>query len=257
MLITWCVVIGGVLLVVMVAGVAYRLGVRSAVASATALRDQERLLADLAHDLRTPVSALLALAEAALTNPDQRVELLSRTVKLSRRMGAVIDGVLMHARLTAGVIPLAKEPVWLDQLVSTVVEETPAGGAQVTVTAAPTRVAADPVLVRRAVGNLLDNALRHGRLEGRPATVQVTVTRGRVIVADQGPGIDPSLAAGMFDRFAGSGRSTGRGLSIVRWVVHAHGGTLRLLDSGGSGAIFEIGIPAMSATERVAAVQSR
>lgn len=257
MLITWCVVIGGVLFVVMIAGVAYRLGARSAVASAATLRDRERLLADLAHDLRTPVSALRALAEAALANPDQHAELLPRTVKLSRQMGAVIDGVLMHARLTAGVTSLAKEPVWLDQLVATVVEETPADGAQVTVTAAPTRVAADPALVRRAVGNLLDNALRHGRLEGRPATVQVTVTHGRVIVADQGPGIDPSLAARMFDRFAGSGRSTGLGLSIVRWVVQAHGGTLRLLDSGGSGTIFEIALPAVPVTERIPAVQFR
>jgi signal transduction histidine kinase len=87
--------------------------------------------------------------------------------------------------------------------------------------------------------------------------VQVTVTHGRVIVADQGPGIDPSLAARMFDRFAGSGRSTGLGLSIVRWVVHAHGGTLRLLDSGGSGTIFEIALPALSVTERIPAVQFR
>jgi signal transduction histidine kinase len=151
----------------------------------------------------------------------------------------------MRARLAAGVEQLAIEPVWLDQLVATVVEETPANGAEVTVTTAPTKVAADPALVQRAIGNLLDNALRHGRVEGKPAVVQVTVAGGRVIVADHGPGIDPSAARETFERFSGSGSSTGLGLAIVRWVAQAHGGTLRVYNADGGGAIFEMSLPSV------------
>jgi signal transduction histidine kinase len=234
---------GGVLLLGVVGAAAYWLGLRAIRPAATALEHQEALLADTAHDLRTPVAGLRALAEAALANPTQRTELLPRVVELSRRMGTIIDGVLMRARLAAGVEQLALEPVWLDQLVATVVEETPANGAEVTVTTAPTKVSADPALVQRAIGNLLDNALRHGRVEGKPAVVQVTVAGGRVIVADHGPGIDPSAARQTFERFAGSGASTGLGLAIVRWVAQAHGGTLRVYNADGGGAIFEMSLP--------------
>ena len=241
---TLFVLIGGFLVLGAIGAASYRLAVRSIRPAAVALEQQEVLLADTAHDLRTPVAALRALAEAAVANPGERAELLPRTVDLARRMGTIIEGVLMRARLAAGVEPLAIEPVWLDQLVAAVVEETPAGGATVTVTTAPTKVNADPTLVQRAVANLLNNALRHGRVEGKPAVVQVTVAGGRVIVADQGPGIDPALAKQTFDRFSSAGGSTGLGLSIVRWVAQAHGGTLRVFNSDGGGAIFEMSLPA-------------
>lgn len=234
---------GGLLMLGAVGAGTFWLGVLAIRPAANALEQQEVLLADTAHDLRTPVAGLRALAEAALANPGQRTELLPRVVELSRRMGTIIDGVLMRARLAAGVEQLAIEPVWLDQLVATVVEETPVNGAEVTVTTAPTKVAADPALVQRAIGNLLDNALRHGRVEGKPAVVQVTVAGGRVIVADHGPGIDPSAARETFERFSSSGTSTGLGLAIVRWVAQAHGGTLRVYNADGGGAIFEMSLP--------------
>ena len=240
---TLYVLLGGLLFLGVMGTASYLLVVRAIRPAAGALEQQEVLLADTAHDLRTPVAALRALAEAALANPGERAELLPRTVDLARRMGTIIEGVLMRARLAAGVEPLAIEPVWLDQLVATVVEETPADGATVTVTTAPTKVNADPALVQRAVGNLLNNALRHGRVEGEPAVVQVTVAGGRVIVADHGPGIDPALARKTFDRFSSAGGSTGLGLSIVRWVAQAHGGTLRVYNQDGGGAIFEMSLP--------------
>ncbi|MCM4081119.1 sensor histidine kinase [Paractinoplanes hotanensis] len=237
-------VAGGALLLVVI-GVAGRLlAARALRPVAAALEQQEVLLADTAHDLRTPVAALRALAEAALLNPGHRAELLPRTVELAQRMGTIIDGVLIRARLAAGVQTLEREPVWLDQLVSTVVDETPAEGAQVTVTTAPSRVVADAALVRRAIGNLLDNALRHGRVPGQAAIVHITVAGGRVMVADHGPGIDPELADAAFDRFHSTGGSSGLGLSIVRWVAEAHGGVLRVYNAEEGGAIFELALPA-------------
>ncbi|GAA3924580.1 sensor histidine kinase [Actinoplanes auranticolor] len=237
-------VAGGCLLLLALAATGvHQLSVRAVRPAVTALEQQETLLADTAHDLRTPVAALRALAESALLNPDQRTALLPRTVDLAQRMGTIIDGVLIRARLAAGVEPLRREPIWLDQLVSTVVDETPAEGARVTVTTAPTWVEADPALVRRAIGNLLDNALRHGRTPGQAAVVHITVAGGRVIVADHGPGIDPALAAATFDRFTSTGGSSGLGLSIVRWVAQAHGGTLRVYNADEGGAIFEMALP--------------
>ncbi|WP_203861625.1 sensor histidine kinase [Plantactinospora mayteni] len=211
--------------------------------AAAALEQQEVLLADTAHDLRTPVAALRALAETALEHPTQRADLLPRTVQLAVRMGSIIDGLLVRARLAAGVEQLAIQPVWLDQLVTTMVEETPTDGAQVTVTAAPTKVDVDPVLMQRAVGNLLNNALRHGRRPGDSAIVHITVAGGRLMVADHGPGIDAAMAQEKFDRFNSGGGSNGLGLSIVRWVAQAHGGVLRVYNAEEGGAIFELVLP--------------
>jgi len=214
--------------------------------AAAALEQQEVLLAETAHDLRTPVAALRALAETALRNPTQRAELLPRTVRLAARMGGIIDGLLVRARLAAGVERLAVQPVWLDQLVTGVVEETPHDGAEVTVTAAPCKVMIDPTLVQRAIGNLLDNALRYGRQPDQKAIVHLTVANGRVTVADHGPGIDGRLAEGLFDRFrtgSGSAGSSGLGLSIVRWVAEAHGGMLSVYNAEDAGAIFELALP--------------
>ena len=234
---------GSVLFLAVVAAAGYLLTVRALRPVIAALEQQEVLLADTAHDLRTPVAALRALAETALQQPDQRTELLPRTVDLARRMGSIIDGVLVRARLAAGVETLAIEPLWLDQLVGTVVEETVDSGADITVTTAPTKVRADADLVRRAIGNLLDNALRHGRKPGQPAIVHITVAGGRVTVADHGPGIDAAMAEERFERFHSSGGSSGLGLSIVRWVAQAHGGTLRVYNAEVGGAIFELELP--------------
>ncbi|WP_433730159.1 sensor histidine kinase [Actinoplanes sp. CA-051413] len=235
---------GSVLFLAAVAAAGYLLTVRAVRPATAALEQQEVLLADTAHDLRTPVAALRALAETALLQPAQRTELLPRTVDLARRMGSIIDGVLIRARLAAGVETLTIQPLWLDQLVSTVVEETVDDGADITVTTAPTKVSADADLVRRAIDNLLDNALRHGRVPGQPAIVHITVAGGRVTVADHGPGIDAALAEESFERFKSSGGSSGLGLSIVRWVAQAHGGTLRVYNAVEGGAIFELELPA-------------
>jgi two-component system OmpR family sensor kinase len=209
-----------------------------------ALEQQEVLLAETAHDLRTPVAALRALAETAAQDPQQRAELLPRTVRLAGRMGDIIDGLLVRARLAAGVEHLTMQPVWLDQLVAGVVEDMPPGSARISVVTAPTKVRADPALLQRAIGNLLDNAMRHGRAPGAAqAIVTVTVADGRVTVADQGPGIDPAIGEDMFERFSSGGGSSGLGLSIVRWVALSHGGDLQVYNADEGGAIFEFRIP--------------
>lgn len=242
------IVLGGCILLVAGAAIAGNaIAGRSIRPAAAALEQQETLLAETAHDLRTPVAALSALAETAAADPAQSSELLERTVRLAGRMGDIIDGLLVRARLAAGVEELTIQPVYLDQLVGGVIEETDPEGASVTLVAAPTKVNADPTLLRRAIGNLVVNALRHGRGPGERAVVTVTVANGRVTVADRGPGIDAAQARQMFERFTSSGGSSGLGLSIVRWVAEAHGGTLSVYNADEGGAIFEFALP-VSAT---------
>jgi signal transduction histidine kinase len=241
-LVLW-VVVGATVLVGSLALAGHLLSARAIRPAVAALEQQEVLLAETAHDLRTPVAALRALAETALRNPTQRGDLLPRTVRLASRMGSIIDGLLVRARLAAGVERLAVQPVWLDQLVAGVVEETPTDGASVTLTAAPCKVMVDPTLMQRAIGNLLDNALRYGRQPNEPAIVHITVANGRVTVADHGPGVDGEFADEAFDRFRTGSGSSGLGLSIVRWVAWAHGGTLSVYNAEETGAIFELALP--------------
>ena len=243
-LVLW-VVVGAAVLIGSLALAGHLLSARAIRPAVAALEQQEVLLAETAHDLRTPVAALRALAETALRNPTQRGDLLPRTVRLASRMGSIIDGLLVRARLAAGVERLAVQPVWLDQLVAGVVEETPADGASVTLTAAPCKVMVDPTLLQRAIGNLLDNALRYGRQPNQPAIVHITVANGRVTVADHGPGVDGDFADEAFDRFRTGSGSSGLGLSIVRWVAWAHGGTLSVYNAEDAGAIFELALPAV------------
>jgi len=239
----WWVVGSLVALVGVVGAGAHVLSGRVIRPSAAALAQQEVLLAETAHDLRTPVAALRSLAEGAQANPARAPDLVPRVVGLAARMGGIIDGLLVRARLAAGVERLAIQPVWLDQLVTTTIEETPDHGANVTVVAAPTMVHADPALLQRAISNLLDNAIKYGHQPGVSAVVHVTVAGGTVTVSDRGPGIDAEFAEETFDRFTSTGGSSGLGLSIVRWVAQAHGGRLSVYNADEGGAIFELNLP--------------
>ncbi len=246
--------VGGCAVLVSVSAVVgHLLSGRATLPALTALQQQEAFLADAAHDLRTPAAALRTLAETALRDDGSRTSALERTVRLATRMGDLIDGLLTRARLVAGVGAPANEPLRLDQLVEAVVDElvdeavgdeAPTGGHYVTVQAEPTVVDADPDLLRRAVANLLGNALTHGRTAGLPAEVQLTVTAdGTLTVDDAGPGVPPELAGSLFERFHSGAGSTGLGLSIASWVAHAHGGTLTVGTSPHGGARFTLHLP--------------
>ncbi|MEV6976969.1 HAMP domain-containing sensor histidine kinase [Kitasatospora sp. NPDC093806] len=215
-----------------------------------ALDQQEAFLADAAHDLRTPAASLRLLAETGLRGEADPTEVLERTLRLSTRMGDLVDGLLTRARLMAGVVELDLEPLRLDQLVEAAASDVPAAapasalGHRVTVRTEPVVVLADAVLLRRAVGNLLDNALAHGHAPGEPADIEVTVTAdGTVAVDDAGPGIPPDRVRSLFERFRSGSGSSGLGLSIAAWVAHAHGGSLTVTASARGGARFVLRVP--------------
>ncbi|WP_051836457.1 sensor histidine kinase [Streptomyces sp. NRRL WC-3742] len=210
----------------------------------TALDQQEAFFADAAHDLRTPVASLRVLAETGLRGEAESAEVMRRTLRQSTRMSELVDDLLTRARLMAGAVPLNREPLRLDQLVDTLVADTPTDGHRVSVRAEPVVVLADAGLLRRAVANLLGNALVHGRTPGGTADIEITVASdGTVTVDDAGPGIPPEQARSLFERFHSGSGSSGLGLSIAAWVAHAHGGSLKVTTSSRGGSRFLLRVP--------------
>lgn len=206
--------------------------------AARMLDEQERFLADAAHELRTPLATLRLVTEAGLRSPVDAGRALEDARGLADRMARLVTGLLARARTQTGVTEPEMVPLRLDQLVESIVDEFPS--RHVTLKTTPTVVAGDPDLLGLAVRNLIDNALTHGAR----THVEVTVAGGRVTVRDHGPGLDPSLTADPFDRgVTGPTGHHGIGLAIVRWVAQTHSGAATIAPAHGSGTIATITIP--------------
>ncbi|MGF1666455.1 MAG: sensor histidine kinase [Acidimicrobiia bacterium] len=202
---------------------------RGTAATAAALAQQERLLSDAAHELRTPVARILAVAESGLAGDEPAETALARVVRMGADAGQMVDDMLVLARMDAGREELTRQPLRLDLLA----EEVASGYDDVTVAAVETVVEGDAGLLRRAISNLVRNAVEHGGSD-----VKVTVYPTRVVVTDTGPGVPPEAADLLFERFhsgPGSG-GHGLGLPIVRWIAEAHGGSAGISNRPGGGA---------------------
>jgi signal transduction histidine kinase len=205
-------------------------------AMAADLEDAERqrreLVANVSHELRTPIAAMQALLEnlADGVEPADPATLrvaLAQTERLGRLVATLLD---LH-RLEAGAVPLKPRSFALRPLLEQATRECTLGEERnvrlkVCVQPGDLEVVADPERVHQVVANLLDNAVRHSPSEGR-VWLSAHNGGGSVVleVADEGPGIADEDAQRVFERFQGSG--TGLGLSIARWIVDAHGGTIR------------------------------
>jgi two-component system sensor histidine kinase MprB len=208
---------------------------------------QRRLVADASHELRTPLTAARTnvdlLREGKLPEEEQRRALDEASVELDALTTLVSDLV----ELARGEErKLRVEEVQLDELVEGVVERARSRAPQATFVTSltPTKVHVDPVLLERAVSNLLDNAVKYSP-EGAP--IEVIVREGEVIVADHGPGVAEADLPRIFDRFyrAAASRSkpgAGLGLAIVREAAEAHGGHATVESSAG-GARFKLTLP--------------
>jgi two-component system sensor histidine kinase MprB len=209
---------------------------------------QRRLVADASHELRTPLTAARTnvdlVREGKLPEEEVRHALDEASVELDSLTSLVSDLVEL-ARGEERKLRL--EDVALDDLVSSAVERAKARAPEATFVTSltPVQVRVDPVLVERAVGNLLDNAVKYSP-PGAP--IEVTVREGEVVVADHGPGIAEDDLPRIFDRFyrAATARAkpgAGLGLAIVREAAEAHGGAATA-ESGADGARFRLSLPA-------------
>lgn len=233
-----------------------------AAALSQAEQQRQQLLADVAHELRTPLSVMRSHLEAMLDGvfaltPENLAVAHEETILLGR----LVDDLRTLSLAEAGQLQLNRETVDVGVLVGQAVAAfTPLAEAEgVTLTVmtpsdVPT-LQADPARIRQLLGNLLANALRYAPQStiGAPQVqIQLSHQTGliRVDVTDNGPGLTPEAQAHVFDRFwrADGARSrdqggSGLGLAICRAIVNAHRGRITVNSTPGHGATFSFTIP--------------
>ena len=199
-----------------------------------------QFVADASHELRTPLATLAGYSELARRRPDdpdaQRTA-LAKVEEESARMTALVEDLLLLARLDSGR-PLAREPVDLTQLLLEAVDDArvlaPDHRWRLELPEEVVEVTGDAARLHQVVTNLLTNARRY---TPPGSTVTVSADPGGFSVRDDGPGFPPDLLDRAFERFTrgdeartrtGEQSGLGLGLSLVRAIVAAHGGTVTL-----------------------------
>lgn len=200
--------------------------------------------ADIAHELRTPLSNLLTQTQVTLGQPraleDYREALHSNLEEL-QHLAQMVGDMLLLAKADNGLLQTRREPLLLEAELATLADYfaplAEDGGVSIRVDAAGTLMA-DRLLLRRALSNLIDNALRFTPVGGE---LRLSATPTRIEVANQGAEIPAELRVRLFDRFyrgdparrEGGAEHAGLGLAIARSIVQAHGGSIRCESAGG------------------------
>jgi two-component system OmpR family sensor kinase len=227
-------------------------------------RSEERLrrfVADASHELRTPLTAVRGYADlyraGGLSDPEALETAMSRVGTESRRMGTLVDDLLLLARLDQGR-PVRRERVDLGRIAADAVADARAlePGRQIVAMIDPgIDVAGDEDRLRQVVGNLLANVRVHTPADSPlEVVVRADGPDAELRVVDHGPGIDEAVGSTVFDRFyrEDPGRSrdnggTGLGLSIASALVQAHDGRIWHEATAGGGATFVVRLPLGSA----------
>ncbi len=235
---------------------------RMAVALEEQQRLRRRLMNDIAHELRTPLSVIQAQAEALIDGvfppTPENIRPIHEQVLLLRRL---VDDLRELALAEAGELKMTQEPLDLARIVRHAVEGMRSTAEQknirlvTEIEGAPLEVQGDAQRLEQVLLNLLSNAVRHTP-PGGTITVRAWRKENRVYVQvrDTGPGIPPHQIPHVFERFWRGDQSrsretggTGLGLAIARKWVEAHGGRIWAESPPGEGAIFTFMIPAQGA----------
>jgi two-component system, OmpR family, sensor histidine kinase BaeS len=219
--------------------------------------DRQALLADVTHELRTPLTVISGGIEAMLdgvhaADEDHLAPLLAEVEVMDR----LLEDLRTLSLAQAGALPLHREETDVVALTREVVaaHQARAAAARVTLSATgdePVVTSVDPVRVREIVGNLVTNALRHTPAGGR-VTVGVLADDEEAVltVRDTGEGIEPADLERVFERFhrRSDAGGSGLGLTIVRDLATAHGGTVEAASDGvaGRGSTFVVRLPLRS-----------
>lgn len=211
----------------------------------------------VSHDLRTPVASLIGFAELLRTSEGQlpiesQQEISMRLVRNARKVAQIVDDLLQLDELNTGRVKPQLAPADLAALVRQVVATADLPDIAITVDAESVIVPVDAAKIRRAVDNLLANAVRYTQ-PGTPVRITVTGdgTGGATItVEDHGPGVPDEDKAIIFETFERGSRGhggdipgSGLGLSFVREFTRLHGGHVWVDDRPGGGARFDIRLP--------------
>jgi len=219
-----------------------------------------RFTADASHELRTPLTTIRTVGEVRLQkegNAEHYRDTIGSMLEEVNRLTGLVDDLLTISRADAGhiqvrpanisVLDLARESV---ALLEALAEEK--GQHLVVEGGGGTVVYGDRLILRQALVNLIDNAVKHSPVGGR-ISIRVESRLGNeavVEVQDSGPGIDPEHQSKVFDRFyridkarSRDAGGAGLGLSIARWAVEANGGRIELESEQGKGCTFRIRLP--------------
>lgn len=213
--------------------------------------------ADLAHDVRTPLNNLMVQTQVALGKPrslDEYQALLSSNIEEYERLSRMMESMLFLARADNAHVVLQIQPLDVAEELNRIAEyfEGIAEEAQVRIAVAGSGVLhADATLLRRAVGNLVANAIRYTPPQGS-ISLEATVVAGATLigVANPGPGIPPDQIERIFDRFyradpsrSSASGSSGLGLAIVRTIMALHGGAASASSEPGKHTVFTLRFP--------------
>jgi signal transduction histidine kinase len=209
--------------------------------------------ADAAHELRTPLTAMIGEVDVVLRRERSNEELkasLEAVREESLSLARVVEALLTLARADAKSLVTATSPAALQDLArdaaAQALKQVKTPGVKVEVRPGAATVRCEPILLQRALKNLIENGLTHGGGEVE-VLVGATGAMGRVLVRDKGPGIDQALLPQLFQRFRRGDGSRGSdglglGLSLARALVEAQGGTVQALPAA-AGAEFELLVP--------------
>ena len=224
----------------------------------------KRFMADAAHELRTPITILRSRAEIALQQPRDSTTYVAtlRSVEAeARRLGGIVDSLLVLARADSGERQIEKEPIFLDDIAvdAAAAAEAVARPKNVAVTVdefeeAP--VSGDPTLIRQLMMIVLDNAVKFTDAGGQ-VHVRVSMPGGvpTFVVEDTGIGINPHELGLVYRRFfrGESSRSrtdgAGLGLSIASWIAREHGADISITSQPGKGTKVVVSFPGRATAE--------
>jgi signal transduction histidine kinase len=214
---------------------------------------QRRLVADASHELRTPLTSLITNLELLRERPDDPSvpDLTAAALAEAGQLRGLVNDLVELAR--DGQASFHLEDVRLDLVADRVAARAAsrAPGTRFELDCHPTLVHGDPDALERAIGNLVDNALKWSPPDGR---IRISAAGGTVEVSDDGPGIPADDLPYIFDRFYRSAQAraqpgSGLGLAIVRRIAEVHGGTVAAVPRP-QGVTFRLQLPEISAGPR-------
>jgi heavy metal sensor kinase len=219
-----------------------------------------RFTADVSHELRTPLTAMRSVGEVALRERgDERSyrTTIGSMLEEVDRLTFLVDRLLTLSRAEAGLMKSTVEVVDLKALADEVVSHLGVLAEEkrqslIVECCGTSRGTGDRIVLRQALINLVDNAIKYTPPGGR-IRVRIADAGGPAVeVIDSGPGVAPEAATRIFDRFDrghrsvsdGDGGGSGLGLAIAKWAVEVSGGRLSLEPAAGGGSTFRIALPA-------------
>lgn len=218
----------------------------------------QQLVASVSHELRNPLSSLRIMTYMLRKQPDKLEEYVSNIEALADQMQTLLDELLDQTALNEGSFQLQRERVVLQDIIADSLArlrlqaQRKGQTLEVNMSATALVLDADPTRLIQVIDNLVGNAIKYTPPGG---CIKVMAQRvGDVVeiyIEDDGIGIPEAAQARIFEPFYrarnNTEKGTGLGLTITRQIVHAHGGTLRLVSAEGHGSLFVVTLPASSA----------